>query len=134
MAADDEPVRLILPAGTRYLRVARLVASSLATMAGADLDGVEDLRIAVDELCSSLVEAGGGGTIDVAFRIDDDAVLAEGRTAIGPGLDADPTRRALAEQILGVVCDEHELGTTDDVVWFRLRKRVGEQVRGAAGS
>jgi anti-sigma regulatory factor (Ser/Thr protein kinase) len=50
MAADDEPVRLILPAGTRYLRVARLVASSLATMAGADLDGVEDLRIAVDEL------------------------------------------------------------------------------------
>jgi hypothetical protein len=70
----------------------------------------------------------------VAFRIDDDAVLAEGRTSVGPGLDADPTRRALAEQILSVVCDEHELGTTDDVVWFRLRKRVGEQVRGAAGS
>jgi hypothetical protein len=102
-------------------------------MAGADLDGVEDLRIAVDELCSSLVEAG-DGMIDVAFRIDDDAVLAEGRTPVGPGLDADPTRRALAEQILSVVCDEHELGTTDDVVWFRLRKRVGEQVRGAAGS
>ena len=46
----DGLIELVLPADTRLVRVARLVASGVATAAGFDVDEVEDLRIAVDEV------------------------------------------------------------------------------------
>jgi len=45
----DGVVRLELPIESQYIRVARLVASGLGATAGLDVDGVDDLRIAVDE-------------------------------------------------------------------------------------
>ena len=53
--ADE--VSLKFPASFEYIRLARLVASGLAAQVNFNLDDIEDLRIAVDELCSALVEA-----------------------------------------------------------------------------
>ena len=49
----DGVVRLELPIASQYIRVARLVASGLGASAGLDVDAVDDLRIAVDELCAA---------------------------------------------------------------------------------
>ena len=50
------PVDLTVPASSEHLRVLRLVAASLAASLGLDIDQLDDLRIAVDELCSLLIE------------------------------------------------------------------------------
>ncbi|MDQ2678703.1 MAG: ATP-binding protein [Actinomycetota bacterium] len=55
LTADDEYVRLDVPATTEQLRLVRLVVVGLATSHGADVDDLEDLRIATGEICAHLV-------------------------------------------------------------------------------
>src|SRR5262245_25138317 len=66
-AVDDEAtvVRLEIPAQSSVVRAARLVASGLASTAGFDVDDVDDMRIAVDELCAVLFELGAGGVVSI---------------------------------------------------------------------
>src|SRR4051794_25430514 len=49
-------VQLIIPATSRFLRLARLTAAGLAGDLGYPIDAIEDLRIAVDELCAAIIE------------------------------------------------------------------------------
>ena len=65
IGAPDEPVRLHLPADSRYLRLLRLVASSMAADLGFPVDELEEVRVAVDELGSALLADGIRGGIDV---------------------------------------------------------------------
>ena len=51
------------------MRLARLMASGVASTCGLPLEEVEDFRIAVDELCSTLIEMGDGQPIRLAFEI-----------------------------------------------------------------
>lgn len=53
------PVDLTVPASSAHLRILRLVSSSLGASVGLDIDQLDDLRIAVDELCSLLIEPAG---------------------------------------------------------------------------
>ena len=75
----DGVVRLELPIESQYIRVARLVASGLGATAGLDVDAVDDLRIAVDELCAALFEVG-GEKVELTFAVDADDVEVTGRT------------------------------------------------------
>src|SRR5690348_6873398 len=52
----DPAVHLVIPATSRYLRLARLTAAGLAGDLGYPVDAIEDLRIAVDELCAAIIE------------------------------------------------------------------------------
>ncbi|MHB1137481.1 MAG: ATP-binding protein, partial [Microthrixaceae bacterium] len=65
--AEDEIEHLVLdlPATTEHLRLLRLLVTSLATSHGADLDDLEDLRIATGEIGAHAVEAA-----DVASRLE----------------------------------------------------------------
>lgn len=73
------PVELTVPASSEHLRVLRLVSSALATSVGLDVDRLDDLRIAVDELCSLLIEhAPEGSRLRVTLGGDDGHLVAEG--------------------------------------------------------
>ena len=63
-------VRLVVPAAPEYLRLVRLTAAGLASRLGFTFDEVEDLRIAVDELCFHLLGDGDGdgGTATATTR------------------------------------------------------------------
>ncbi len=125
--ARGQEVQLTLPTSTQHLRLARLVAAGVAAPAGLGVDDVDDLRIGVDELCATLVEAGSGeGPLTLTFRFDDGVVEVTGRTPARPTLDLDPRRLSLSKEILAVVADEHELQPVDDHLTFRLLKRRGE--------
>ncbi|CAA9223068.1 MAG: hypothetical protein AVDCRST_MAG76-827 [uncultured Acidimicrobiales bacterium] len=50
------PVELTVPARSEHLRVMRLVATSVAASLDLDVDQLDDLRIAIDDLCSMLIE------------------------------------------------------------------------------
>jgi hypothetical protein len=121
---EGNVVRLELPVDTRYIRVARLVASGVGSTAGLDVDGVDDLRIAIDELCAALFEVADGGALQLKFAIGDDGVDVEGRTTAGATARIDPERFALSEQILGVACDRYTLSVDDGVAHFSLHKRA----------
>ncbi|HVW32724.1 MAG TPA: hypothetical protein VHL53_09315 [Acidimicrobiia bacterium] len=136
-------VRLVVPAAPEYLRLVRLTAAGLASRLGFTFDEVEDLRIAVDELCFHLlgespggidgdgVDGGGdeGGadpgdgrlrTMDLTYSAGPDSITITGRT---PGTGAAPEPSELSEQILDALVDEHEVGRDNGSVTFRLKKQ-----------
>lgn len=116
-------IELSLPPDSRYMRLARLMASGVATSCGLPLEEVEDFRIAVDELCATLIEMGDGDPVRLAFELASDSLVVVGRTAAsGEPIDSD--RLNLSRQILDVVSDGYELEHADDAVVFTARKRL----------
>ncbi len=111
-------VTMVFPPQPRLVRMARLASSALATVAGADVDTIDDIKIAVDEVCASLIEAGDGSDVTVGFTVDDDRFEIVGKTA--GALDLDRERFDLSRQILLAVAERHELTTADGDVRFAV--------------
>lgn len=117
-------IEVTLPPDSRYMRLARLMASGVATTCGLPLEEVEDFRIAVDELCSTLIEIGDGDMLRLMFDLGDDELVVEGRTRARPGGGIDEDRLSLSRQILDVVTDGHQLAVHDGLTAFSARKRL----------
>ena len=62
-------IELSLPPDSRYMRLARLMASGVATTCGLPLEEVEDFRIAVDELCATLSRSATASPVRLAFEL-----------------------------------------------------------------
>ncbi|MBV8560927.1 MAG: hypothetical protein JO050_09140, partial [Acidimicrobiia bacterium] len=113
-----------IPASPEFLRLARLAAAGLASRMGFTYDEVEDLRIAIDELCFSLVgNSGRPGTIVLRYWMQDDGLVVEGVGQFEDGMGTSPSLSPLSQQILKAVVDEHELTIGQDGPEFRLLKR-----------
>jgi anti-sigma regulatory factor (Ser/Thr protein kinase) len=114
-------VILSVPARTPNLRIARLTASSFAADLGFGLEDIEDLRVAVTELCGVLFDDDGdtAGRVELRYRIEDDGVVVEGhRTADGAVPELDP----IARELLEVTTDAHRLAAEDGEWRFSVRK------------
>jgi hypothetical protein len=124
-AADDEAtvVRLEIPAASSVVRAARLVASGLASTAGFDVDDVDDMRIAVDELCAVLFELGAGGVVSVTFTTRPGEVEVLGQT-VASEEPVDPARFSLSVQILNAACGEFSWTMADGLAVVRIGKRL----------
>jgi hypothetical protein len=122
---EGEEVRLTMPANPRLLRVARLTAAGLASRLGFSFDEVEDVKIAVDELCFALVGSRGrAGSLTLTYRLGDHELEIRGEGAFAAGSsEPAPAPSDLSTQILASVVDEHELTRDGDVMRFRLLKR-----------
>jgi serine/threonine-protein kinase RsbW len=114
-----------VPASLEYVRIVRLTASGVASRLGFDIEDLEDLRVAVDELASIVVEAVDGGELTVNFAVLDDALRIEGE-ALLPADRAERVVRAddLTAQILAAVVDEWELDTQGGRVRFSCLRWV----------
>ena len=121
-------VRLVVPAAPEYLRLVRLTAAGMASRLRFTFDEVEDLRIAVDELCFHLLGTDGSDdlppdedrTMELIYSANADSITITGRTGLSGAL---PEPSELSEQILDALVDEHEVSGTDGVVTFRLMKQ-----------
>lgn len=70
-----DAVRLRLPAGTAYGRVARVTTAAIARRHKFSYREVEDLRLAIDEAIIALIDAADPtGAVDLHYAIDDGAV------------------------------------------------------------
>ena len=118
--AVAEVVRLSLPGSLEYVRVARLTASAVAARLGFDVEEIEDLRVAVDELASLVVEAGNGAELSLTFSNLADTFVVEGSGATTRDLGLDD----LTRQILSAVVDEFELTAEGGVARFRATKKA----------
>jgi anti-sigma regulatory factor (Ser/Thr protein kinase) len=121
---DGEEVRLTMPATPQLLRVARLTAAALASRLGFSFDEIEDVKIAVDELCFALVGSRGrDGTLTITYRLSDRQLEIAGEGEFALDGEQSPAPSDLSSQILAAVVDEHELTREGDAMRFRLVKR-----------
>ncbi len=119
-------VRLDVPASPEFLRVARMMAAGVASRLGFTLEEVDDLRIAIDELCFSLVGRNGRpGTITLRYIMDADALVVEGAGHFADRANEEPRLSPLSLQILKAVTDECQVDAGEDGPIFRLLKRRG---------
>jgi hypothetical protein len=121
---DSTEVRLAVPATPEFLRLARLTVAGVASRMGFTYDEVEDLRIAIDELCFALVGTKGReGNIELRYSLDADDLVVEGLGTFTDTLPVVPTLSSFSRQILSAVVDEHDLAAGERGPTFRLRKR-----------
>jgi anti-sigma regulatory factor (Ser/Thr protein kinase) len=102
-------MQLVLPPDPQLLRIVRLVASGLASLGSLDLDAVEEVRVAADELVSTMMEASDGAPVTVELSIDATAMSVEASTRVTGELDIDPMTDLILEQ----VSTRHEWRSTD---------------------
>src|SRR3954469_23541582 len=100
---------MAVPATPEFLRLARVTAAGLASRLGFTFDDVDDLRLAIDELCFALIGSKRRmGTVQLRY-------LAQGSQLeiIGAGHFTDdgpaPKLNDFSGQILDALVDEHEL-------------------------
>lgn len=51
-------IELTLPFRAEYVSIARLVASDVGNRIGFDIEAIEDIKVAISEVCSKLVSIG----------------------------------------------------------------------------
>ena len=124
MSDNAEEVTLTMPAVPQLLRVARLTAAGLAGRLGFNFDEIEDVKIAVDELCFALVGSKGrDGTLTITYRLGEHELRIDGEGVFtSEGADS-PAPSDLSAQILAAVVDEHEIARDGDTMRFHLLKR-----------
>jgi serine/threonine-protein kinase RsbW len=67
----SDTVALSLPVRSDLLVLARITAATMASRADFDIEEIEDLRLAVDELCLSVVGGARSGTVGLEFTLDE---------------------------------------------------------------
>ena len=112
----DGVVRLSVPAALEYVRIVRLTGSGVASRLGFDVEEIENLRVALDELASMAIEFAAGGELEITFFTTDTELRIIGRAPIADG--ADVGVEALTAQILKAVIDDYELRAADGHVCF----------------
>jgi len=117
-----EEVRLAVPASLEYVRIVRLTTSAMASRLGFDVDEIENLRVAVDELSSTIVESAPSGELVVTISTTGSDFCVEGQAPIETGhpLELDQ----LTAQILNAVCDKYELRVADGAARFVCLRRL----------
>ncbi len=120
-------VELSIPVTADLVVLARLTASTVASRSNFDVEEIEDLRLAVDELCISMVHNRTDGRLTLRFTRDDDEVEVSCSyvppSGVGPTGPVMPTADGLSERILDALVDEHGHGDEDGHARAWLRKR-----------
>lgn len=123
---SPDTVEIRVPATPQHLSVVRAVAADLAMHQDMDLDSVDDLRLAVDEACSSLVRlAAEGRTLTCRFTVL--PVEIKVNVWVHSANNAGPSTRGFSWQVLQTLTDtaisEVAKEGTDYLVRIQLVKR-----------
>jgi hypothetical protein len=113
-------VILTVPTETAYLRHVRVLAATVADDLGFDVESIESLRVAVDELCALAISDvdGSAGALRLTLSSEEDGLVLTGRC--GP-VTTDPDVDPIAEQLIRAGSSSHELHRDGDECVFVLR-------------
>ena len=125
MTSLGEEIALTVPRERSFTRVAHLVLGGLAARHELTLEGLEDLRLALDGL---LERPSGEPAVTVTLRIGDETVHASVGPFDGPRLRAEleeePEETLGLRRLLETVVDRFEVAERDGVHWVDLTKSV----------
>ena len=115
----------MVPATPEFLRLARVTATGLASRLGFTYDEVEDLRLAIDELCFALIGTKGKvGTVGLHYLLTDNGLHVEGVGFFDEDVPSEPKLNEFSRQILRALVDDYEVSPNDaGRPRFRLAKR-----------
>lgn len=122
---DGASVALVVPVRADLIVLARLTAATVASRAGFGVEEIEDLRLAVEELCLSLVSPDDDGRLHFDFSFEREVITVtcwveprSGWNGAGGGTDE------LSLRILDALVDEHgrELRDGKPCAWLRKRR------------
>lgn len=100
-------VDLSIPVQADLVVLARLTAATVAGRAGFGVEDIEDLRLAVEELCLSLVGSRDDGRLHLTYECEGDAITVDcWYEALDQGLP-EPDADDLSLRILDALVDEH---------------------------
>jgi serine/threonine-protein kinase RsbW len=118
-------VDLSVPAEPELIALVRFAAASVAAHASFSVEEIEDLRLAVDELCLSLIGGEETGRLDLTLVSDDDVLEVSCTVdliSVPTPSDDDPTGEWSA-RILEALVDESGREPIGDKCRGWLRKR-----------
>ncbi|MBY8851323.1 ATP-binding protein [Saccharothrix sp. MB29] len=97
-------VELRMAAEPTQLSIVRAVAADIAMRQDFDLDSIEDLKLAVDEACSTLISLATPGAVLIAhFVVADGSVQVS--TKVGSQRSAPPDRESFGWRVLSALVD-----------------------------
>jgi serine/threonine-protein kinase RsbW len=113
----DAEILLTLPVEADWLALARTTCAAVAARADFTYDEIADLRLAIDEICLSLIERSGeSGRIELLYSLADDAIRVDA-TIVTTTLSVVPIREGsgneFSERILEALVDDHGAGLSD---------------------
>ncbi len=116
---STDTIRMTIPAVLAYVRLPRVAIAGLATRSGFSYDEVEDLRLAVGEVCQVLLDgADREGTLEIAFAVSRGSMEVE-VLASGPAGRNDGVGEKMAEQILNATVGKVEISDEGRRITFR---------------
>jgi serine/threonine-protein kinase RsbW len=111
--------QLTVPATTAYLRHVRILAATIADDCSFDVEAIESLRVAVDELCAlAMADATDDAELTVAITTTGRAVELDGTCR---PVTEEPVLDPIAEQLLRAGSSHHQLRLEGDTVHLELR-------------
>ena len=74
MSTPSDTIELVLPFKPEFVSIARLTASGVANRIGFDIEAIEDIKVAISEICSKLVSIGSksANNYRILFNISED--------------------------------------------------------------
>jgi hypothetical protein len=136
LGEDGDAVDLSFAASPDLVVLARFTAATVASRAGFDIDEIEDLRLAVDELCVSFGPLDEATNMHLEFRRRGDTVritcafdiLTPPPDGGAPNLDISNWDRSddLSQQLLDALVDQHgrEATGAKPCAWLEKKKGV----------
>jgi len=118
--ATRDTIRLTIPALLPFVRLPRVAIAGLATRSGFSYDEVEDLRLAVGEVCQVLLDGGDrDGSLTIDFTVARGSMRVEVAIA-GTAVVSDGLGERLAEQILAATVGKVEVGDDGRSIAFAM--------------
>ena len=102
-AGGDADIELEVPLRSERAKTVRVVAASLAADAGFTIDDIDDLRLAISEIFSILIDDSTGARARIRFSVGDGEIRASIEQV---GADDAIELDELASNILATVVDE----------------------------
>ncbi|MCX7709833.1 MAG: ATP-binding protein [Clostridia bacterium] len=68
MKDKTDKIELLLPLKAEYVSLARLTASGVANRVGFDIETIEDIKVAISEVCSKLVSVGSNSAENYSIK------------------------------------------------------------------
>jgi serine/threonine-protein kinase RsbW len=126
IAAESEMIELSIPAVPELLSLPRMTAAAVAARVGFNVEEVEDIRLAIEELCLAAFEGRGPGRLGIRLAtwtsvLEVDCTFEPAEGPIEPSNSRSGLATELTEQLLDALVDEHgtDVGSGVARAWFR---------------
>jgi serine/threonine-protein kinase RsbW len=123
-SSSTDDIRVTVPSRAEFVHVLRAVTATVASRVPVPFDGIEDLRLAVDEACAQLLALPGGTALTLTLRpLPDRLEAVVGIDAPANGWPPPALEQTLGWRVLTALVDSVALDDDGTTPSIRFTKR-----------